>query len=158
MWQHSLCLDEALRENVRCPNVECRRTDELLSHAYNSTASLGRVSNSLVHMLVALHSSQSEASFDPLVVSLTELALQAMGVITNHCGTALGTLVQAQRNVGIICDDCRWYLDEFLDQLHRKLWTFFACWSLKLVCVMWGQPQDPGPLQQPLVPIIIMLV
>lgn len=91
--------DEALRENVRCPNVECRRTDELLSRAYNSTASLGRVSNSLAHMLVALHSSLSEVSSDPLVSELTELALQAMGVVANHCGITLGTLVQARRQV-----------------------------------------------------------
>ncbi len=41
--------DEVLRENVRCPNVECRRTDELLSHKYNATASLGHISNSLAH-------------------------------------------------------------------------------------------------------------
>ncbi len=91
--------DEALRENVRCPNVECRRTDEFLSRAYNATASLGRVSNSLAHMLVALHSSLRETSSNPLVTDLSELTLQTMGVIANHCGTALGTLVQARRQV-----------------------------------------------------------
>ncbi len=91
--------DEVLRVNVRCPNVECRCTDELLSRAYNATASLGRVSNSLAHMLVALHSSLRETSSDPLVTDLCELTLQTMGVIANHCGTALGTLVQARRQV-----------------------------------------------------------
>lgn len=48
-------------------------------------------------MLVALHSSLREASSDPLVTELTELTLQAMGVIASHFGTTLGTLVQAQR-------------------------------------------------------------
>ncbi|KAL2087971.1 hypothetical protein ACEWY4_016799 [Coilia grayii] len=89
--------DEALRECVRCPNTECRRTDELLSRAYNSTAFLGRVSNSLAHMLVMLHSSLSTSSSDPLTAEVLELALQAMGVIANQCGTTLGTLVQARR-------------------------------------------------------------
>lgn len=60
--------DEALHENLHCPNVECRHTD-----GYNSTASLGHVSNSLAHMLVTLHSSLREASSDPLVTELTEL-------------------------------------------------------------------------------------
>ncbi len=70
--------DEVLRENVRCPNVECRCTDELLSRKYNATASLGHVSNSW-HTLS--------------VTDLSELTLKTMGVIANHCGTALGTPV-----------------------------------------------------------------
>ncbi|KAL0152395.1 hypothetical protein M9458_052118, partial [Cirrhinus mrigala] len=40
-----------------------------------------------------------ETSSDPLVTDLTELTLQTMGVIGNHCGTALGTLVQARRQI-----------------------------------------------------------
>lgn len=75
--------DEVLRENVHYPNVECHHMDEFLSHAYNSTAFLGWVSNSLAHMLVMLHSSLTMPSLDPLVMEVLELALLAMGVIAS---------------------------------------------------------------------------
>lgn len=84
---------EALSENVCCPSVECKCTDELLSHAYNSTATLGHISNSMAHMRITLHSSLNKASSDPLVTDLSELFLQAMSAIASHCGTALGTFV-----------------------------------------------------------------
>lgn len=89
--------DEALCEHVHCPNIECHCTDELFSHAYNSTAFLGWISNSLTHILVVLHCLLTTPSSDPLVVKVLELALQAMGVIANQCGTALvSTATSAQ--------------------------------------------------------------
>lgn len=102
------------------------------------------------------------------MVDLTELALQAIGVFADHCGTVLGTLVQARRQVWFAQSSlpvvCRNNLRRLplvpgrvLDQLDRKLGTN-ACWCLKLVRVMWGQPQDLGPLRQPLVSIITILV
>lgn len=42
--------DEALRESVHCPNVECHHTDELLSYTYNSMAFLGGVCTLLAYV------------------------------------------------------------------------------------------------------------
>ncbi len=82
-------------------------------------------------MLVALHSSLRETSSDPLGTDLSELTLQTMDIIANHCGTALGTLVQAQRQVWLaqssLPEVCRNNLrrlllvpGKILDQLQTK--------------------------------------
>ncbi len=41
--------DEALRQDPRCPNMECRWTENLIGKIYNSTACLGRTVNILAH-------------------------------------------------------------------------------------------------------------
>lgn len=90
--------DEALRQVVRCPNPECRRTDDLLGRTYSATASLGRVGNSLAHLLLAMHTSLSSTA-DATVTELMNASLQALGAIASDCGRALGLLVQARRQV-----------------------------------------------------------
>ncbi len=46
--------DKALRQDPRCPNMECRWTDNLIGKMYNSTACLGRTVNTLAHLLLAM--------------------------------------------------------------------------------------------------------
>ncbi len=43
--------EEALRPNARCPRPQCRITDALLIQAYNTTARMGRIGNSLSHLM-----------------------------------------------------------------------------------------------------------
>ncbi|MEQ2185321.1 hypothetical protein GOODEAATRI_017014 [Goodea atripinnis] len=43
--------NEALRPNARCPRPQCRVTDDLLSRAYDSGARMGRIGNSLSHLM-----------------------------------------------------------------------------------------------------------
>ena len=47
-----LAPDEALRPDARCPRPQCRVTDNLLSKAYDSAARMGRIGNSLSHLLL----------------------------------------------------------------------------------------------------------
>ncbi len=49
--------DEALRQDLRCPNMECRRMDNLIGKIYNSMACLGRTVNMLAHLLLAINAS-----------------------------------------------------------------------------------------------------
>ena len=90
--------DEALRQVVRCPNAECRRTDDLLGRAYSASASLGRVGNSLTHLLLALRESLATTQ-DAAVCELLDASLQSVGAVANECGRSLGLLVQARRQV-----------------------------------------------------------
>ncbi len=46
--------DEALRPCARCPQPQCRVTDDLLSKAYDAAARMGHISNSLSHQMLAV--------------------------------------------------------------------------------------------------------
>ena len=53
--------EEALRPDARCPHPKCRVTDQLLSKAYDAAALMGRRSNSMSHLMLALSASLQEA-------------------------------------------------------------------------------------------------
>lgn len=91
--------DEALRQDPRCPNMECRRTDNLIGKIYNSTACLGRTVNTLAHVLLAIIASLN--SPEATAAELVNVALRSVGSIAGHCGKAMGLLVQARRQVWI---------------------------------------------------------
>lgn len=91
--------DEALRQDVRCPNKECRRTDDALVKVYNTVARLGRVGNSMGHLLLALHSSSDFVGHEDSTAGLLDASLQALGAVASDCGRALGLLVHARRQV-----------------------------------------------------------
>ena len=50
--------DEALRLDARCPHPQCRVTDDLLSRAYDAAARMGRIGNSMSHLMLALSASE----------------------------------------------------------------------------------------------------
>ena len=56
-----LAPDEALRPNARCPWPQCRVTDDLLSKTYDAAARMGRIGNSLSHLLLVLSTSLQPA-------------------------------------------------------------------------------------------------
>lgn len=91
--------DEALRPDVRCPNKECRRTDNALVKTYNTVARLGRIGNSMGHLLSALHATLDSTSTDDSVSGLLDASLQALGAMASDCGRALGLLAHARRQV-----------------------------------------------------------
>lgn len=101
--------DEALRQDPRCPNMECRRTDNLIGKIYNSTACLGRTVNTLAHLLLAINASLSLP--DAAATELVNVALRSVGSIAGHCGKVMGSLVQARRQVWIaqspLSESCR---------------------------------------------------
>ena len=63
-------LDEALRQDVRCPNKEFRRTDDAL--VKTTVARLGRVGNTMGHLLLALHSTLDSALQDVAMSGLLD--------------------------------------------------------------------------------------
>ncbi len=87
--------DEALRQDPRCPNMECRRMDNSIGKIYNSTACLGRTVNTLAHLLLAINASLS--SPDTTDTELVNVALRSVGSIAGHCGKVIGSLDQVSR-------------------------------------------------------------
>ncbi|KAK2894856.1 hypothetical protein Q8A67_012085 [Cirrhinus molitorella] len=91
--------DEALKQELRCPNPECRRTDDLLVRVYNTVSGLTRIRNSMAHFLLALHSTMSSTTQDNASSELLETSLQALGSMAFSSGKALGLITQARRQV-----------------------------------------------------------
>ena len=91
--------DEALRPHPRCPSVECRRTDELLTKAHNTATRVGRLSNSLAHLMLALQASPPEQSTERVTEELLNTALQTIGYIAQDTGRLVATLVRSRRQV-----------------------------------------------------------
>ncbi|CAL8253634.1 unnamed protein product [Boreogadus saida] len=92
-----LAPDEALRPNARCPRPQCRVTDDLLSKAYDAAARLGRIGNSLSHLLLGLSTSLQQAQVEPSLQSLSDASLQAFALMSRELGRTLSTLVQTRR-------------------------------------------------------------
>lgn len=91
--------DEALRTDARCPRPQCRATDDLLSKAYDAAARMGRIGNSLSHLMLALSASLQEATLDASVHSFSDASLQAFALMSRELGRLMSTLVQARRQV-----------------------------------------------------------
>ncbi|MEQ2169294.1 hypothetical protein GOODEAATRI_023565 [Goodea atripinnis] len=74
--------DEALRPNASCPRPQCRVTDDLLCRAYDSGAQMGRIGNSLSHLMLGLSSSLDLVPLDQLAQGLLDASLQAFALMT----------------------------------------------------------------------------
>ncbi|MED6240341.1 hypothetical protein ATANTOWER_019664 [Ataeniobius toweri] len=81
--------DEALRPNARCPRPQCHITDDLLCRAYNSGAWMGRIGNSLSHLLLGLSSSLESVPLDQSTQGLLDASLQAFALMTRELGRTL---------------------------------------------------------------------
>ncbi|TNN44873.1 CMP-N-acetylneuraminate-beta-galactosamide-alpha-2,3-sialyltransferase 4 [Liparis tanakae] len=103
--------EETLRPEVRCPRPQCRVTDELLSQAYNTAARMGRIGNSLSHLMLALSESLQQATPDASVSSLSDASLQAFGLMSRELGRLMSTLVHTRRQVWLaqspLSETCR---------------------------------------------------
>lgn len=92
--------DEALRTDPRCPSPECRRTDNLVCWAYNTQATMGRVLNTMAHVLLALQTTIQPSS-DAAMSDLVDTALQGIGALAKQCGKSMGLLLQARRQIWV---------------------------------------------------------
>ena len=106
-----LAPDEALRPDARCPRQQCRVTDDLLTKAYDSAARMGRIGNSLSHLLLGLSTSLQQAQVEPALQSLSDASLQAFALMSREFGRTMSTLVQTRRQVWLaqspLTETCR---------------------------------------------------
>ncbi|MED6233591.1 hypothetical protein ATANTOWER_013817 [Ataeniobius toweri] len=91
--------DEVLRPNIRCLLPQCRVTDYLLCRAYDSSAWMGRIGNSLSHLMPGLSSSLEMVPLDQLTQGLVNAPLQAFVLKTQELEHVLSTLMHARRQV-----------------------------------------------------------
>ena len=89
--------DEALRLNARCPSPQCRVTDDLLSKAYDAAARMGRIGNSMSHLMLTLSACLQEAMLDTSSHNVSDVSLQAFALLSREVGHVMSTLVQAHR-------------------------------------------------------------
>ncbi|CAL8358264.1 unnamed protein product [Boreogadus saida] len=91
--------DQALRPDARCPRPQCRVTDDLLSKAYDAAARMGRIGNSLSHLMLALSTSLQQAAVEPSTQDLSDASLQDFALMSRELGRVMSTLVQTRRQV-----------------------------------------------------------
>ncbi|CAL9683629.1 unnamed protein product [Knipowitschia caucasica] len=91
--------EEALRTNARCPRPQCRATDDLLCKAYDMGARMGRIGNSLSHLLLGLSASLEAVTLDQSTQGMVDASLQAFAFMSRELGRLLSTLVQTRRQV-----------------------------------------------------------
>ncbi|CAL8269113.1 unnamed protein product [Boreogadus saida] len=89
--------EEVLRPDARCPRPQCRITDDLLTKCYDTAARMGRIGNSLSHLILALSQSLQSSSADASVQSLSDTSLQAFAFMTRELGRLMASLTLARR-------------------------------------------------------------
>ncbi|CAL8253873.1 unnamed protein product [Boreogadus saida] len=82
--------DQALRPDARCPRP---------SKAYDAAARMGRIGNSLSHLMLALSTSLQQAADEPSTQDLSDASLQAFALMSRELGRVMSTLVQTRRQV-----------------------------------------------------------
>lgn len=90
--------DEALRQSIRCLNVECCHIDDLLGKAYSATAPLGW-NTQYPGTSNACHSLLSPPATDAAMGELMDFSLQSLGAIAGKCGRVFSLFVQPRRQV-----------------------------------------------------------
>ena len=103
--------EEVLRPNARCPRPQCRITDDLLTKCYDTAARMGRIGNSLSHLILALSQSLQSSSADASMQSLSDTSLQAFAFMTRELGRLMASLTLARRQVWLaqspLSEPCR---------------------------------------------------
>lgn len=89
--------NEALRPDARCPRAQCRITDDLIVRGYDTAARMGRIGNSMSHLLLAL--SQTLQGSDGGSQELCEAALQAFAYSSRELGRLMSFLTLARRQI-----------------------------------------------------------
>lgn len=78
--------EEAMRPDTRCPRPQCQVTDYLLCKAYDGAARMGRIGNSLSHLMLALSASLQHTAVDASSTSLSDASLQAFALMSRSLG------------------------------------------------------------------------
>lgn len=104
--------EEALRQDVRCPNSQCRITDEIVCRAYNAGARAGRLGNSLAHLLFAVSASLQGIDGATTASGFGDAALQAFALMTRELGRVMSCLILARRQV--------WLAQSSLSEASRR--------------------------------------
>ncbi|XP_051810260.1 uncharacterized protein LOC110963751 isoform X1 [Acanthochromis polyacanthus] len=115
--------EETLRTNARCPRPQCRIMDDLLCKAYDMGARMGRIGNSLSHLMLGLSASLDRSSVDPSTWGLMDASLQAFALMSRELGHLMSTLVQTRCQV--------WLAQSLLSEPNR--------WTLRSVPVVPGE-------------------
>lgn len=127
-------LDEALRANARCPHVQCRAVDSLLCTAYDAGAQMGRIGNSLSHLIRGLATSLEAMNMEPQTQGLADTSLQAFAYMSLELSRLLDVLTLAQRQVWLaqspLTEACRRTL-QGLPVLSRELFGAAALEALQ---------------------------
>ena len=74
--------DEALRPDAHCPRPQCRLTDDLLIRAYNIAACMGRIGNSLSHLILGLSQVLQESGVDSSTQTLSDTSHQTFALMS----------------------------------------------------------------------------
>ena len=90
---------EALRPDARCPQPQCRLTDDHIVRGYNTAARMGRIGNSMSHLILALSQTLQASDVDPSVRDLSDASLQAFGFMTRELGRLMSSLTLARRQI-----------------------------------------------------------
>ncbi|KAK0143362.1 hypothetical protein N1851_018509 [Merluccius polli] len=90
---------EALRPDARCPRPQCRLTDDHIVRGYNTAARMGRIGNSMSHLILALSQTLQASDVDPSVRDLSDASLQAFGFMARELGRLMSSLTLARRQI-----------------------------------------------------------
>lgn len=89
--------NEALRPDARCPCTQCRVTDDLIVRGYDTAARMGRIDNSMSHLLLALAQTLEGTSGSSR--ELCDAALQAFAYSSRELGQLMSYLTLACRQI-----------------------------------------------------------
>lgn len=90
---------EALRPDARCPRPQCRLTDDLIVKSYDTAARIGRISNSMSHLILAMSQTLQGSDMDQSVRDLSDTSLQAFAFMTRELGRLMSSLTLARRQI-----------------------------------------------------------
>ncbi|KAL7397060.1 hypothetical protein ABVT39_016128 [Epinephelus coioides] len=91
--------DEAMKSDPKCPPAQCKVTDDYVCKAYNTAARVGRLGNTLSHLLLALSAFLQEAQVNDSVRNICDVSLQAFAYQMRELGRLMSTLVHTRHHV-----------------------------------------------------------
>ncbi|KAL7384347.1 hypothetical protein ABVT39_000444 [Epinephelus coioides] len=91
--------DEAMKSDPKCPSAQCKVTDDYVCKAYNTAACVGRLGNTLSHLLLVFLASLQDAQVDGPVRDICDASLQAFAYQMRELGQLMSTLVHTCRHV-----------------------------------------------------------
>lgn len=90
--------NEALRPDARCPRAQCRVTDDLIVRSYDTAARMGRIGNSMSHLMLAL-TETLQGTDQTSSQELGDASLQALAYMTRELGRLMSYLTLARRQI-----------------------------------------------------------
>lgn len=135
----NLALLTIITSFLPCPSPECRCNDDLFVRIYNTVSGFEPCrkvgnSNSIVHPLLALHSTMNVTPPDKTASELLNPSLQALGLIVFFTENALGLIKQAMRQIWLVqsklLEACRKSLCKLLRLPGQIFGSVFLQWSL----------------------------